>query len=163
MCIFLAFNGMATTMVDAILGYGLWHATNTALASWKLIFLVIGLPNLVWSVVFLWICPDSPTSARFLDHKQKLVAVHRIAKNMTGVKTPDFVPKQAWEAVTDLKVIGLALIGFVCGVINGGVSNFSSALIKGYGFTEFTVPCYSSLQWHSNCSSCRFVGWLQHM
>ncbi|KAI9744427.1 MAG: hypothetical protein M1818_001956 [Claussenomyces sp. TS43310] len=134
MCIFLAFNGMAT-MVGALLGYGLGHATGTALQSWKLIFLVIGLLNFVWSFFFLWLCPDSPASARFLDHKQRIIAVHRIARNMTGVKTPDFVLSQVLEAVSDLKVIAIALIGLACGVVNGGVSNFASALIRGYGFT----------------------------
>lgn len=52
MCIFLAFNGMAT-MVGALLGYGLGHVTGTAIRSWQLIFLVIGLLNFVWAWVFV--------------------------------------------------------------------------------------------------------------
>jgi MFS family permease len=134
MCVFLAFNGMAT-MIGALLGYGLGHATSSALKPWKLIFLVIGLLNLVWSLVFLYVMPDSPADARFLTHRQKLVAIHRVSKNMIGVKTKEFKSYQAVEALIDVKVIAIALIGLGCGVINGGVSNFASALIKGYGFT----------------------------
>jgi hypothetical protein len=134
MCIFLAFNGMAT-MVGALLGYGLGHATDTALKPWKLIFLVIGLLNFVWSLVFLWFVPDSPMNAKFLTHKQKVIAIHRVSENMMGVKNTKFKWNQALEAGLDVKVISMALIGLACGVINGGVSNFSSSLIKGFGFS----------------------------
>lgn len=134
MCVFLAFNGMAT-MVGALLGYGLGHAQNGSLKTWQLIFLVIGLINFVWSWVFLWVMPDSPSSAKFLSHKQRIVAVDRIASNMIGVKTKQFHARQAIEAVLDVKVYCLCLIALGCGVVNGGVSNFASSLIKGYGFS----------------------------
>lgn len=159
MCIFLAFNGMAT-MVGALLGYGLGSVEGSKLASWQLIFIVIGALNFVWGWVFVsepfFICsmcrrgkrvekiadcatqllvmPDSPSTARFLTHKQKVIAVHRIAENMIGLKTTQIQPKQALEAALDIKVHCVVLIGLACGVINGGVSNFASALIKGYGF-----------------------------
>lgn len=48
MCTFLSFNGIAT-IVGALLGFGLGHAHNTALESWKLIFLTIGLLNFAWA------------------------------------------------------------------------------------------------------------------
>lgn len=134
MCIFLAFNGVAT-MVGALLGFGLGHSHSTALKSWQLIFLTIGCINFVWSIVFLWIMPDSPATAKFLTHKQRVVAVHRVSNNMIGVKTKQYKPAQILEAVTDIKVLLIAAIGLGCGVINGGVSNFASALIRGYGFS----------------------------
>jgi len=134
MCVFLAFNGMAT-MVGALLGYGLGHASETKLKPWQLIFMVIGLLNFAWCFVFLWFIPDSPMNAKFLSHKQKVIAIHRVSENMIGVKTTTFKWNQALEAVLDIKVIAMALIGLACGVINGGVSNFQSSLIKGYGFT----------------------------
>jgi MFS family permease len=134
MCVFLAFNGLAT-MVGALLGFGLGHATSSSLKSWQLIFLTIGLINFAWSIVFLWVVPDSPTTARFLTHKQRVVAVQRVAVNMIGVKTRKFKPAQAVEAFLDIKIITCGLIGLACGIINGGVSNFASALIKGFGFS----------------------------
>lgn len=122
-------------MVGALLGYGLGHSHNTELKSWQLIFLTIGLINFAWSIVFLWIMPDSPANAKFLSHKQRVVAVHRVSNNMIGVKTKQYKLPQAIEAVKDIKVLLIALIGLACGVINGGVSNFQSALIKGFGFS----------------------------
>jgi MFS family permease len=134
MCIFLAFNGMAT-MVGALLGYGLGHAHSSAIKTWQLIFLVIGLLNFVWAWVFLAVMPDSPSTAKFLSRKQRVVAIDRVAGNMIGVKTKQFQRRQALEAVLDPKVVCLALIGLGCGVVNGGVSNFSSSLLRGFGFS----------------------------
>jgi predicted MFS family arabinose efflux permease len=133
MCVFLAFNGVAT-MVGALLGYGLGHAHSPAVKTWQLIFLVIGLVNFVWAWVFLWAMPDSPSTAKFLSHKQRIVAIDRIAGNMIGVKTTQFQRAQAIEALVDVKVHCLVLIGLGCGVVNGGVSNFASSLIRGFGF-----------------------------
>ncbi|CAI7567570.1 unnamed protein product [Penicillium bialowiezense] len=133
MAIWLSANGMAT-MVGALLGFGLGHTHNTALRSWQLIFLTIGLLNFVCACFFLWLMPDSPSSARFLTHRQRVIAVRRVAENMIGVKTREIKPRQALENLWDIKVICCAGIGIACGVINGGVSNFASALIKGFGF-----------------------------
>jgi MFS family permease len=134
MCVFLAFNGMAT-MVGALLGYGLGHANGTSLKSWQLIFLVIGLINFVWCWAFLWFVLDSPMNARFLSHKQKVIAVHRVSENIIGVKNKSFIWSQALEALLDVKILALAIMGPSCGVINGGVSNVASSLIKGFRFS----------------------------
>ncbi|KAI9038682.1 putative MFS allantoate transporter [Aspergillus affinis] len=134
MSLWLSGNGMAT-MVGALLGFGLGHSHNTSLKSWQLIFLTIGLLNFVTGCFFLWLMPDSPSSARFLSHRQRIVAVQRVSENMIGIKTKQIKPQQAFEIVYDIKVLCCAFIGLSCGVINGGVSNFSSSLIKGYGFS----------------------------
>ncbi|PYD23726.1 hypothetical protein DND67_30745, partial [Pseudomonas syringae pv. pisi] len=72
MCTFLSFNGVAT-IVGGLLGFGLGHSHLPAIASWKLIFLVIGLLNFVWSIVFLWVTPDSPASAKFLTERERAI------------------------------------------------------------------------------------------
>ncbi|KAI9738276.1 MAG: hypothetical protein M1834_008774 [Cirrosporium novae-zelandiae] len=141
MCLMLGCNGMAS-MWGALLGYGLGHVKNSSLAPWKLIFLVIGLMNFSWGWVFLWFMPDSPTSAKFLNHKQRVVAVDRVAENMIGVKTKGYKLSQAREAALDFKVLCLTLSGLACGVLNGGVSNFGSALIKGFGFGGIDATLY---------------------
>lgn len=134
MSLWLSGNGMAT-MVGALLGFGLGHSHSTSLKSWQLIFLTIGLLNFVTGCFFLWLMPDSPSSAKFLSHRQRIVAVQRVSENMIGVKTKQIKPRQAFEVLYDIKVLCCAFIGLSCGVINGGVSNFSSSLIKGYGFS----------------------------
>lgn len=79
--------------------------------------------------------PDSPGNAKFLSHKERVVAVDRVASNMIGIKNTHFKKAQVIEALTDIKTWSLAIIGLGCGVVNGGVSNFASSLIKGFGFS----------------------------
>ncbi|GMF05435.1 unnamed protein product [[Candida] boidinii] len=135
MCCFLSFNGVAT-MVGALLSYGLGHADDSHLKTWKLIFLTIGLMNLVWSVIFLWLCPDTPKNARFLTETEKIIAVQRVSENMMGVKNKKYKQHQLKEGLLDYKTWLYSLIGLATGVINGGCSNFLSALIKGFGFSS---------------------------
>ena len=135
MCCFLSFNGIAT-MLGALLSWALGHAHDKHLKIWQLIFLLIGLLNLVWSAVFLLLCPSSPVDAWFLDEKEKLVGVERVANNMMGIKNAKYKKHQVIEALTDYKTLIYTLIGLACGVINGGASNFQSALIKNFGFSS---------------------------
>lgn len=134
MCIFLSFNGVAT-MLGALLGFALGHATESSIKPWKLIFMVIGLLNFAWSIVFIWLCPDSPDKAKFLTEEEKAILIKEVASNNMGIKDKSFKKYQAIEALSDIGVWMLALIGLGCGVINGGTSNFQSAIIKGFGFT----------------------------
>ncbi|BCS26304.1 putative MFS allantoate transporter [Aspergillus puulaauensis] len=134
MAIWLSANGTAT-MVGALIGFGLGHVHSTSLKSWQLIFLVIGLMNFVTAILFLWFVPDSPNSAKFLTHRQRVIAVQRVSENMIGVKTKQFKFRQVLELAYDVKVLCVLGMGISCGVINGGVSNFASSLIKGYGFS----------------------------
>lgn len=132
--IWLSGNGVAT-MLGALLGFGLGHTHNPNLPSWQLIFLTFGLLNFVCGCFFLWLMPDSPNTARFLSHRQRVVAVQRVvSENMIGVITKTIKPYQTLEITRDIKVLCCIGVGIACGIINGGVSNFSSSLIKGYGF-----------------------------
>lgn len=133
MCTFLSCNGIAT-MVGALLGFGLGHSHSPVIKSWQLIFLIIGLMNFVWAIFFFWLCPDSPTSAKFLDEREKAILIETLSKNNMGIKDKKLKKYQIIEAASDISVWMLGLIGLGCGIINGGSSNFSSALIKGFGF-----------------------------
>lgn len=138
MCTFLSFNGIAT-IIGGLLGFGLGHAELASIATWKLIFLVIGLMNLVWSVIFLWLTPDSPASAKFLTERERAILIKYISKNNQGVKDSRFKWEQAREAAMDAGVYIVVTIALGCGIINGGTSNFQSALIKGYGFSGLSA------------------------
>jgi hypothetical protein len=65
---------------------------------------------------------------------ERVVAVWRISKNQTGVKHPKILPHQIKEALWDAKTYLLLLQAACLGILNGGVANFASALIKGFGF-----------------------------
>ncbi|KAL2312157.1 Major facilitator superfamily transporter [Schizosaccharomyces pombe] len=136
-----AFNGVAI-MVGALLGYGTGHIKGS-LQNWKYPFLVIGAISTAWSFVYL-IFPQNPVLARFLNAREKRIAVERVRKNRTGMETKKFKPSQALEAFKDPQVILIVLYNGLCQVTNA-MSVFSALIIQGIGYsginaTLLTLP-----------------------
>lgn len=52
MCLFLSMNGAATAL-GSLIGFGLGHVKSDRVASWQLIFLVIGAVNFLFGFVFV--------------------------------------------------------------------------------------------------------------
>jgi hypothetical protein len=74
-------------------------------------------------------------TARWLTPKERAVAVDRVSENMIGIKDSSFRPYQVREALVDHRLWILCLMGVANGIVSGGIGNFGSALIKGYGFS----------------------------
>lgn len=83
----------------------------------------------------IYFLPDGPHNAKQLDHYEKVVAVWRVSANRIGLKNHEFKWYQVREALLDPKVWLVWLMGAAVGILNGGVVNFTSALIKGFGFS----------------------------
>ncbi|KAL1745032.1 major facilitator superfamily domain-containing protein [Schizophyllum fasciatum] len=130
------FNGVAGIIGD-FLAYGLGHVNNVSVPSWALIFLVLGAYTTLWGAYLFFFLPDTPVAARFLDSRQKAIAVKRVAENRTGIKNKQFKVYQAKEAFTDPKTYLLFVASIAAQIPNGVVSNFSSVIISGFGFTKF--------------------------
>ena len=90
--------------------------------------------TILWGVVILLFLPDGPHKARILNDYDRIVAVWRISENRTGVQHRRFQMYQFKEALVDPKTYLLLLMGASYGILNGSVTNFMSALIKGFGF-----------------------------
>lgn len=69
-----------------------------------------------------------------LTEYEKVVAVWRISKNRMGLKHNEIKWYQVKEALLDPRSWLIWLMGAAVGILNGGVANFTSALIKGFGF-----------------------------
>lgn len=65
-----------------------------------------------------------------------MAAVWRVSHNRTGVKHTKVLWYQAREAGLDLKVYFIALQALCLGILNGSVTNFMSALLKGFGYSS---------------------------
>ncbi|EEB93948.1 hypothetical protein MPER_07327, partial [Moniliophthora perniciosa FA553] len=116
-----------------LLGYAIGHIKG-ALPSWKYEFLIIGALCSAWGIFIYIFLPDTPPTARALTREERLIAVARLRGNQTGVDNKKFKKDQFWEALTDLKTWLFLVLGFVANIPNGGISNFSTLIIKGLGF-----------------------------
>jgi predicted MFS family arabinose efflux permease len=72
-------------LIAGVVSYGIGNL-HTAIASWKLLFLVMGAFQLLWGLVlYIWL-PDSPLKAYFLTGKDKYIALDRVRENMIGIE-----------------------------------------------------------------------------
>ncbi|KAJ6626526.1 MFS general substrate transporter [Mycena sp. CBHHK59/15] len=130
------FNGVAGIAGDFI-AYGLGHAKGSKVPQWALIFLVLGAATTCWGIFLFLTLPDSPAFAQFLSQRQKTIAVKRVAENRIGTKNKVFKHYQLMQAFRDPKTYILFIASIAAQIPNGVVSNFSSIIISGMGFTKF--------------------------
>ncbi|EED18074.1 MFS allantoate transporter, putative [Talaromyces stipitatus ATCC 10500] len=130
-------NGFGIAL-GGLLGYGIGNIRG-ALPSWKYEFLIIGALCSVWGIVMFIYLPDSPVTAKGLTLRERRIAVERLRENQTGIENKHLKPYQIREAFTDYKLYMFFLLGVVCNVPNGGISNFGTIIIKGFGFSTLVT------------------------
>ncbi|KAI4263776.1 MAG: hypothetical protein L6R42_001084 [Xanthoria sp. 1 TBL-2021] len=81
--IFLSAAPLATTFAGA-LAYGITSG-HSAMANWRLLFLVEGLPTIIMAAVAYRFLPVSPEQARFLNQEEALVAKARGVRQVGDV------------------------------------------------------------------------------
>lgn len=136
--VWFSFNGVGQ-IVGGFVAYGIAVGTArhpVAVASWQLLFLVIGLFTAAVGVVFLWVMPDNQMNARFLTDREKVLAIERIRVNQQGVGNKHFKMYQFREALADPMVWAFVFYSLVADIPNGGLSNFFSQLIVSFGFSS---------------------------
>lgn len=78
--------------------------------------------------------PNSPVTFRGFTHDEKLLMIARMRKNQTGIEQRRIRWDHIQEAVCDYKSWCFLLLGVLGNIPNGGISNFSTLVIKGLGF-----------------------------
>lgn len=86
-------------------------------------------------VIFFFVIPDNQMNARWLTKEEQLLCIERIRVNKQGVGNKHWKLYQVKEAVTDPLTWAFVFYALVADIPNGGVTNFFSQLIVGFGFT----------------------------
>ncbi|KAI9035728.1 MFS general substrate transporter [Aspergillus affinis] len=126
-------NGFGVAL-GGLLGYGIGQIKG-ALPSWKYEFLIIGALCCAWGIVMYVFLPDSPVSAKGFSLAEKRTVVERLREDQTGVENKNFKGYQVLEAFMDYKLYLQFLISLMQSLVNGGISNFGTIIIKGFGFS----------------------------
>ena len=131
----LCCNGIAT-LIMAPLAYGLSGVTSAAIPSWQILFILLGLITVVTGCFYLWYMPDNQTNAKFLSHREKLIAVERIRGNFQGIGSRIWKWGQFREAFMDPRTYLYVLYSLLMNIPNGGITTFGSLIIKSFGFSN---------------------------
>jgi hypothetical protein len=157
--IFLASAPLATCFAGA-LAYGITSG-HPSIASWRLLFLVEGLPVIVMAVVTFFCLPDSPHKARFLTPEEKRIALARGVRQ-TGqterVGFGSFSLKETLATLADPKPWLTALMYFSCNVSFSSLPVFLPTILNEMGFSGvnsqgLTAPPYF-LSWMVTIGTC---------
>jgi MFS family permease len=69
-------NSFASTLAFAIVKFG----KNTAIESWRLLFIIEGFPSIIVAVWAWYVIPDSPSTAPWLSARERTIAASRLRK-----------------------------------------------------------------------------------
>lgn len=153
-----------------LISFGFQHVSpDAALSSWKTMFLVLGLVTIAFGVVVIFMVPDTPMTARFLNNDDKVALLEHIKVNQTGIENKHFHPGQLLEGLLDIGC-WLLLINVVlqlCG--SGVVTAYSATILKSFDYSSkeaalLNMPCgaVNMIATLSNATFVRYYGrrWL---
>jgi hypothetical protein len=103
--------------------------------------------TIAWGFVISLYLPNGPYIGKIFTEYERIVAVWRISRNKTGMKHPKLLPYQVKEALLDPKTYLLLLMAVSLGILNGGVANFLSTLIKSFGFNALKTSLLQTPGW----------------
>jgi ACS family allantoate permease-like MFS transporter len=123
--IWFSFIGVAQ-IVGGVVAYGISVGVQkygAEIASWKILFLAIGLVTAAVGVVFLLLMPDNQLNARFLSPEERLMAIERIRRNHQGVGNKHFKMYQLKEALQDPMAWAFFAFALLFDIPNGKQAN----------------------------------------
>merc|ERR1719487_875438 len=132
------------SMFSGLVNFGLGSA-HGSLAPWKRMFLFAGALTMVWSLVVLFMIPDSPrTSSRWFTPAERELLMRRTQSNQTGRTELSTIKwRQAKEAVCDIKIWLFMIMAAGTYVCNGAVTAFATQIIKSFGYTSLETIALS--------------------
>lgn len=103
-------------------------------------FVIVGAITFTWAILMWIFLPDSPTTAWWLNQRQRVIATRRTQSNHSGMENKTFKWSQAREALADPKTWVVFLVNICLNVPNGGIISFQSIVVSSLGFnTRQTV------------------------
>lgn len=141
--IFLAAAPLATCFAGA-LAYGITSG-HAAIANWRLLFLVEGLPTVAMAPIAYFFLPDSPHKARFLNEDEKRIAVARgVRQTGTVERIGGIELKNVGATLLDPKPWFTALMYFSCNVSFSSLPVFLPTILEEMGFTSVSAQGLSA-------------------
>ncbi|KAG4027381.1 hypothetical protein MFRU_030g00170 [Monilinia fructicola] len=143
--IFLSAAPLATCFAGA-LAYGITSG-HAAIANWRLLFLVEGLPCVAAGILTFFVLPDSPEKARFLNEEEREVARARGVRQV-GAEEGHRVGGVKWSdigaAFLDPKNYLTALMYFSCNVSFSSLPVFLPTILNEMGFSAINAQGLSA-------------------
>lgn len=130
----LFYTGLSVVFTGTI-SYAVAGYEDTPYKPWRYFLWILGSMTAVYGILMFFLLPDSPVSCRYLSDREKAIIIDRVRKNQTGVKNTKFKKEQFIQTLCDLKTWVMFGIQLCISIPNGGLTNFSTLIVKGLGWS----------------------------
>ncbi|KAI1400681.1 major facilitator superfamily domain-containing protein [Hypoxylon fuscum] len=127
----LSCNGI-TLILMAVIAYGLSAVTDSLIASWKILFLILGLMTSITGVACYLLLPDNAANANFLTDREKAIVAERVRDNFQGIGSQTWKWYQFREALCDVRTWLYVLYSLLMNIPNGGITTFGSLVVNSF-------------------------------
>jgi MFS family permease len=129
----------AGQIIGGLISYGAQKAPNQHLAGWKVMFLAIGIINVVVAIIIFFLLPATPDEAGFLSHDEREVIAHRLKEDHAGVGIKKLRTRSILETFLDSQTWLLCLLTILNVIPSGVITTYSATLIKNFGYKPPTA------------------------
>lgn len=149
--IFLVAGPLANA-AGAIFAYGILQLNVGGLSGWQWLFLLEGLPAVVFGIICVLFLPDSFSAASWLSEEEKKLALERVPmcdqETERGGKRPSSLHwEEVWDLIKSPTTWAFALLNVSTNIASYGIGAFLPAIIQEMGYTSLdanlrTAPIY---------------------
>jgi hypothetical protein len=102
-----------------------------------------GLLTVAYSVIVFLFMPDSPMEGKFLDEREKVIAVERLRANQMGIISREWRWDHVRETFLDPKTYLWFFLIVAISIPSGGISTFGNLIVKSFGYTNFQAILFN--------------------
>ncbi|ORX89390.1 MFS general substrate transporter [Basidiobolus meristosporus CBS 931.73] len=130
---------------SGILAYAISHMhNNLGLAAWQWIFLIEGIPSIVFGILTFFILPDFPETVSWLTEEEREIAIKRLEMEGTIASDTKFDRGQFLASFTDVNVLLYLVLYFTVLTPSVTLSMLLPTIISSLGFTNVTAQLLST-------------------
>lgn len=120
-------------IIGGVLSF-LFQLLTTKFEGWRVLFIVLGIINLISGLLCYFFLPKNPITCNFLSDSEKYYLITKLSKNQTGTESRKFEPKQALELVLDIQSWLLLILTACISFSSNTITTFSSIDIASFGY-----------------------------
>ncbi len=121
-------------IVGGLISWAAQHAKNTSFRSWRIMFAVAGVVNVVTGVAVFFFLPKNLESAKFLSEKEKDIVQQSLLMDQAGNGQKVFHWSGIREALVDMQVLLFVLFTLATVIPSGFITSFSAVVIRSFDF-----------------------------
>ncbi|KAJ8503487.1 hypothetical protein ONZ45_g10820 [Pleurotus djamor] len=139
--------GTVAGAFGGLIAFGIQHVHAT-IASWRLLFIMEGVPTMLFGVLIMFLLPNRPESTTFFNEDERRIAIARMNRSTSSDIGATLNKAHIGAAFRDWRVYtaGVALFGLNCALAT--ISAFLPTIIQTFGHSAaitqlLTVPPYA--------------------